>query len=234
MAERGKIGDKWRVAEQGGRMASQGDEANKPTTVGARPLGLGSGRDGLVYVPAGYDPKQPAPLVVMLHGAGGNARDATGLLRQLADELGFLLLVPESRGRTWDVILGGFGPDVAFIERALELVFQRYSVDLFHVAIAGFSDGASYALSLGLGNGDLFNHVIAFAPGFLAPTEWTGKPRVFVSHGTKDTVLPIHRCSRVIVPQLQRAGYEVTYQEFEGPHTVPPEVGLQAVLWFKG
>ncbi len=31
----------------------------------------------------------------------------------------------------------------------------------------GFSDGASYALSLGVPNGDLFTHIVAFSPGFM-------------------------------------------------------------------
>jgi phospholipase/carboxylesterase len=35
------------------------------------------------------------------------------------------------------------------------------------VALGGFSDGASYALSLDLTNGDLFASLIAFSPGFI-------------------------------------------------------------------
>ena len=97
---------------------------------------------------------------------------------------------------------------------------------------AGFSDGASYALSLGLTNGDLFTHVLAFSPGFMAPRKRRGKPRLFLSHGTRDRVLPIDPCSRRIVPQVRRAGYDVTYREFDGPHTVPDEIAREAVDWF--
>ena len=61
-----------------------------------------------------------------------------------------------------------------------------------------------------------FTHVLAFSPGFLAPAERVGSPRIFVSHGTRDGWLPIERCSRRIVPQLERAGYEVRYREFDG------------------
>jgi phospholipase/carboxylesterase len=64
----------------------------------------------------------------------------------------------------------------------------------------GFSDGASYALSLGLTNGDLFRHVIAFSPGFMAPAARRGEPPVFVSHITRDGVLPIGVTSHRIVP----------------------------------
>ena len=45
---------------------------------------------------------------------------------------------------------------------------------------------ASYALSLGIANGNLFSHVLAFSPGFLAPAGQTGSPRICVSHGTQD------------------------------------------------
>jgi phospholipase/carboxylesterase len=99
------------------------------------------------------------------------------------------------------------------------------------VAVGGYSDGASYALSLGIANGDLFTHVLAFSPGFMAPTGQVGAPRIFVSHGTRDGWLPIERCSRRIVPQLERAGYDVTYREFEGGHVVPPEIGREAADW---
>src|SRR5919202_6240688 len=73
---------------------------------------------------------------------------------------------------------------------------------------------------------------MAFSPGFVAPAPPRGRPRVFVSHGTADAVLPIDRCSRRIVPRLRQASYDVTYQEFEGPHTVPPEIAQAAVAWF--
>ena len=77
-----------------------------------------------------------------------------------------------------------------------------------------------------------FTHVLAFSPGFLAPAERVGSPRIFVSHGTRDGWLPIERCSRRIVPQLERAGYEVRYREIDGGHVVPPEIGREAADWF--
>ncbi len=200
---------------------------------GLHPLGAAApGVDALLYVPAGYRADRPAPLAVMLHGAGGRAAHGLALLHGLADAAGLVLLAPASRGRTWDVILGGFGPDVAALDAALAAAFARCAVDPGRVALGGFSDGASYALSLGLTNGDLFTHVLAFSPGFLAPARRVGAPRCYVSHGTRDAVLPIGPCSRRIVPRLERAGYAVRYREFDGPHTVPPAVAREAVAWF--
>jgi phospholipase/carboxylesterase len=206
------------------------DSAAAP--VGLRPLGFAAARDGYLYVPVGYRAERPVPLAVVLHGAGEDARDGLALLRAPADEAGLILLSPTSREYTWDLVVGRYGPDVAGIGRVLEQTFARYAVDPARVAIGGYSDGASYALSLGLANGDLFTHVLAFSPGFLAPPERVGSPRIFVSHGTRDGWLPVERCSRRIVPQLERAGYEVRYREFDGGHVVPPEIGREAADWF--
>ncbi len=207
------------------------------TSTGAVPIGLrtlerGGASDDYLYVSARYRPEQAAPLAVLLHGAGEDARDGMALLRAHADEAGLILLALNSRGPTWDFVRGGYGPDVAAIDRALEEAFSLYAVDPLRVAVGGYSDGASYALSLGVTNGDLFTHVMAFSPGFMAPAGQTGSPRIFVSHGMRDGWLPIERCSRRIVPQLERAGYDVTYREFDGPHVVPPTIGREVTDWF--
>ena len=210
-------------------------EAARAAPVGLRPLetGLASGASYL-YVPATYQAGQLAPLVLLLHGAGEDARDGLALLRLQADESGLILLALTSLGPTWDLVMGRgrYGSDIVTIDRALESTFSRYPVDPARVAVGGYSDGASYALSLGITNGDLFTHVLAFSPGFLVPAGRRGSPRIFVSHGTRDGWLPIDRCSRTIVPQLERAGYEVRYREFEGGHVVPPEIGREATGWF--
>lgn len=200
---------------------------------GVQAIGPGADGEGLLYVPKGYRADAPAPLVLMLHGAGGDARNGLLPLQHLADSEGLILLAPGSRETTWDVIIGEYGPDVDFIDDLLTEAFRLCWIDPSHIAIEGFSDGASYALSLGVSNGDLFTHVIAFSPGFLRPARQEGAPRVFISHGTRDTVLPIGQCSRRIVPQLKEAGYDVTYKEFAGGHTVPPEIASEAVSWFK-
>ena len=215
--------EEWRLQARPARMFAK-----------AAPVGLlALESDGYLYVPAGYRMEDPIPLILLLHGAGEDARDGLAQLREQADEAGLILLALSSCGPTWDLILGRgqYGPDIAAIDRALEHAFSRCAVDPARVAIGGYSDGASYALSLGIANGDLFTHVLAFSPGFLAPASQVGSPRIFVSHGTQDRWLPIDSCSRKIVPQLELAGYEVRYHEFEGGHVVPPVIAQEAASW---
>jgi len=215
-----------------GHLLARPTQPTETAPLGLQPLGLSGERDGLLYIPAGYRVDKPAPLVLMLHGAGNNASNGLIPFRHLADAKGLILLAPASRRRTWDVIRNGYGPDVAFIDQALAQTFSRYAIDPTHIAIEGFSDGASYALGLGITNGDLFTHVIAFSPGFMSPAAQRGKPRLFISHGKWDTVFPVNKCSRKIVPQVQRAGYEVLYREFYGFHTVPGAIARLAFNWF--
>jgi predicted esterase len=173
--------------------------------------------------------------VLTLHGATGSGRRGLRRLQPLADAAGLILLAPDSRGTTWDVAMtGGFGPDPEFVDRALDLVFARYAVDPSRLVAEGFSDGASYALSLGLLNGDLFTRVIAFSPGFMTEGSRRGKPRLFVSHGVHDPVLPIDRCSRRIVRDLRGDGYDIRYTEFDGGHAVPSEIARAALDWLAG
>ena len=146
-----------------------------------------------------------------------------------------MLLGPESRGRTWDRTEGDFGPDVAFIDATLRYTFERCVVDPARIALAGFSDGASYALSLGPSNGDLFTHLIAWSPGFSSPDDpIVGTPAVFVSHGTLDRVLPVAASRIGIVPMFEMDGYEIEYREFDGAHEMPPDVVNRAFDWFLG
>ncbi len=196
---------------------------------GLRELDVGTARPALLYVPASYRPGRPVPLVLMLHGAGGVPSHSIDLVRRHADRLGFIVLAPGSNAATWDVIAERrYGADVAPIDRGLRQVLAHYAIDPARIAIAGFSDGASYALSLGIANGELFSRVIAFSPGFMAPAREQGRPRIFVSHGVQDRVLPIERCSRRLVPSLEQAGYDVTYVEFPGGHIVPEELAGKA------
>ncbi|HEX4255479.1 MAG TPA: hypothetical protein VH089_10350 [Streptosporangiaceae bacterium] len=186
---------------------------------------------GLLYVP------EPAPggavrLVVLFHGAGQAPRSVANILGRQAREQGFALLLPKSTGPTWDAIRGQPGPDLHALDELLAASTSRAAIDLDPISLAGFSDGASYALGVGTSFGDRFRKVIAFSPGFVAKLgDPAGTPRIFVSHGRNDTVLPIASTSRRLVPALRLAGYQVRYEEFTGGHAVPGSIADAAVGW---
>jgi predicted esterase len=222
---------RWQAGPMAGRAggheaslsARPGPPTAEPLPVGHSTLEAGVGEPAHAYVPARLAPGSAVPLVVMFHGAGGTPQRSLDLVREAADEHGFTVVAPASTASTWDVIAGGWGPDVRRVDQVLTEVFARVAVDPRRIVASGFSDGASYALSLGLANGDLFTHVAAFSPGFVAAPAWEGTPAVFVSHGRGDRVLPIDRTSRRLVPALRQAGYDVRYVELSGGHGVPPE-----------
>jgi phospholipase/carboxylesterase len=206
--------------------------ASDPARLGEQPLKLGSDRDGILFVPSGYKADVPAPMVVMLHGAGNTGRGVAYTF-DIADALGVIVLAPDSRDEaTWDLLLRGYGEDVAFLGAALKDTYARCNVDRRRMAIAGHSDGASYALSLGIGTGDTFGRIMAFSPGVMQPAEVHGKPRIFISHGRSDPIMPIEVTSRTFVPRLKKLGYDVTYREYEGRHGVPPAIVREGFEWF--
>jgi phospholipase/carboxylesterase len=197
---------------------------------GVLPIDLGGPAQALLAVPAG--PVGPRPLLVFFHGAGGEAADSLALVGGTATARGVLVLATSSRGSTWDLIAGGLSRDVAVLDAALEHVFARCAVA--RVAVGGFSDGASYALSLGLANGDLAEAVLAFSPGFVAAPGQVGRPRGWITHGDDDRVLPVDRCGRRVCAELTAAGYDVTYDEFRGGHVVRPDRVTAALDWWLG
>ncbi len=214
------------------RLAARPGTPSITPTPGLSQLGLAEPRDGLLYVPESYSPEKPAPLFIALHGAGGDSDNWASYYAR-AEARGMIFLAIDSRAGSWDLARGGFGPDVLFLDRALKHTFDRCRIDPTHLALAGFSDGASYALSLGVSNGDLFSQLIAYSPGFLAPDDpLVGKPRIFVAHGTQDTILPVSGSRHRIVPSLLDDDYDVTYYEFNGGHTVPAAVSEFALDWW--
>lgn len=208
-------------------------QAPAPAPQGTRePLTLGTDRDGFAYIPKGYDPDKALPLLLMLHGAGSTALSVQYSL-PLADEFGVIVLAPDSRDeRTWDGVLHNWGPDVDFIADAFAQTASRYRVDRTRIGVGGFSDGASYALSFGISFGDQFQSIISMSPGVMQPIAARGKPRIFLSHGTSDPIMPIDATSRRFVPRLKSLGYDVTYREYEGRHSPSPPVVREAFEWF--
>ena len=202
-----------------GRLIARPREVVKTTVTGEIIIE----RDAILRLPQ-PTPQSSLPLLVMLHGATQTGEDMFWYLGSAPQDTGVAVLAPKSRDTTWDAIGGSFGRDVEFLNQALERVFETVSIDPARVAVGGFSDGASYGISLGLINGDLFRSVLAFSPGFVINGTPHSKPRIFISHGTNDHILPIDRCGRRIASVLKARGYDVTFREFDGDHEIPADI----------
>jgi predicted esterase len=201
---------------------------------GTHPLLISSSRDGVLYVPPGLAADTPVPLILLLHGAGGSAEGILEPLQTYADQLGLVFLVPSSRGQSWDAIRGVYSYDVVYINDALERAFSLCSVDPLRVGIAGFSDGATYAIGLGRINGDLFRRIVAFSPGFLLPAHDAFMPPLYITHGSSDPVLPYRQTSEVIIAELTAIGYDITFRGFSGGHWIPLAHVTEALRWGAG
>ena len=196
------------------------------------------GKNALAYRPRNA-PGAALPLIVLLHGAGGDAYRFLAEFKAIADRRGAILLAPTSAGTTWDLQprRGGgasFGRDAANLDSALAELFAKAPVDRERVVLLGFSDGASYALSLGLANPRVFRAIVAlsiggvFMPPSVEPTQ-----RLFIAHGRRDPVLPFANVERRIVPGLQRAGLEPRVHWFNGGHVMDSDAideGLEFAL----
>jgi phospholipase/carboxylesterase len=188
-------------------------------------------RDAILQIPDNASDK-PLPLLIMLHGATQRANTIFRYLGSAHKEAGVAVLAPNSAEITWDAIHSStFGEDVDYLDRVLKRVFETTAIDPVRVSVGGFSDGATYALSLGLINGDFFKSIVAFSPGFVISGDKHGKPRIFISHGTHDHILPIDRCGRRIAGELKGEGYETTFRQFDGDHEIPADVAREGLAF---
>jgi phospholipase/carboxylesterase len=198
--------------------------------LGIHPLPVGSGRKAMMRVTPGASRGRRA-LILALHGAGSHWYGGLYAFRGGWDMPGLVLVAPEARASTWSFLFG-HDDDLGTVNRALAQAFRRCRIDRRRIGVGGFSDGATYALSLGLANGRLFRAVMALSPGGIVGDKREGKPRIFIGQGTKDDVLPFRRTRDELVPGLRRDGYDVTFRTFVGGHKVVESESRAAVLWF--
>ena len=206
----------------------------EPLPAGRHAVRFDEGREAVLVVPDGLDTDAPVPLLVMFHGAGGEANRVLPHLVPHARNRKFLLLAPQSMFVTWDIVVGGHGPDLQRLDAALSTVARHFRLDPARLAFAGFSDGGSYALSMGVTNGDVASHVIGLSAGFMNTFTQAGTPRVFLAHGRTDRQLPIETSAHPHAKRLLDSGHDLTLQPFDGDHVIVPWVVARAVDFFLG
>lgn len=109
-----------------------------------------------VHVPPQYDGRTALPLVIMLHGGGGNHYFAERMTRlsEKADKEGFIVVYPDGTGRlkanvlTWNAIdCCGYAKarridDVRFVNELIDRMQKDFRVDPHRIYVMGFSNGA--------------------------------------------------------------------------------------------
>lgn len=161
-------------------------------------------RTYLQVVPDGYDPRTPYPLVMVLHGGGGNAAGARAQtdLEKVASGKA-IFVYPEGGGGTWNLDdPTATNADVAFFDAMLLALHNGLCVDPKRVFITGFSNGAYMANQLACKRGERIRGIVTHAGGGPYETNGTydqtghlqcpGKSvAALVVHGNSDhTVLP--------------------------------------------
>lgn len=219
--------------------------ASAPATPEKRSGVLQLAGGAYVYLPKGMTGAK-MPLLVYFVGAGGQPSDVLTAYRDHADREGFVLLMPSPKGATWDMVddlsrrfgiemnvRPRYGRDIKALDTSLADLFGKVAIDPKRIAVLGFSNGATYALSIGTANPQLFSAVLALSPGPAFPTRFDPAQRVFISHGESDEVLPFSY-TRGVVAKLRVRKMQIEFMSFKGRHEIPDEVRTKALEMFLG
>jgi poly(3-hydroxybutyrate) depolymerase len=126
-------------------------------------------RDRTYYFLAA-DGTGPAPLLVLLHGSGGNGLFMLEQWKEVATRENIALLAPDSLHTQigWD--LHKDGPDL--IHEAIQTVAATHPVDFHRLYVFGQSGGAVYALNLAMLESEYFAAAAFHAGGWRKPEEY--------------------------------------------------------------
>jgi pimeloyl-ACP methyl ester carboxylesterase len=170
-----------------------------------------------IFVPESYDAAKPAPLVVALHGMGGDENTifeayANGLLKREAERHGFLVVCPKGRDSA-SMYRASAEKDVL---DAMADVERTYRVDSTRVYLMGHSMGGYGTWSIAMGHPDLFAALGPISGGGTAAgmAAIRGIPE-YVVHGDDDRTVPVTQ-SRNMVEAGRKAGAEIVYVEVPG------------------
>ncbi|NPV87007.1 MAG: prolyl oligopeptidase family serine peptidase [Anaerolineae bacterium] len=165
----------------------------------------GQRRTYQVHIPPSLDPAQPAALVLVFHGGGGNAESMARVshFSQEADRSGFVVVYPNGNGRLEEKVLTWNGgaccgyaqskniDDVGFVRALIADLETLVAVDPKRIYATGISNGGIFSYRLACDAAPLFAAVASVA-GTLnysacAPSEPLA---VLHIHGTADAHLP--------------------------------------------
>ena len=164
-------------------------------------ISSGQEREYLLYVPDSYHPRNPAPLVISLHGYvewPAHQMQLSGW-NDLADEYGFIVVYPSGvdfprRWRTSGRAEGEADPliDVRFISDLIDRLEQDYTIDPARIYANGLSNGGGMSYLLGCTLSDRIAAVGSVAGAYLYPLDECAPVRpvpLIAFHGTADPIV---------------------------------------------
>jgi polyhydroxybutyrate depolymerase len=171
-----------------------------PPARGGHPMHItfaGRSRFVLVHVPSGIPAGRQVPLLLALHGAGGNGRAMerySGFSHQ-ADLHRFIVAYPSAAGPTWNITAARNRPDdVAFISDVIETLQQHMCIDSRRIFAAGISNGGGMVALLGCA---LSSELAGIAP---VAGIYDGQPACRLKHPV--SIMEIHGTADPIAPYL--------------------------------
>lgn len=182
----------------------------------------------LTFLPTGYEPNYPYPLVIFFHGQGSNEQQVLQLAPRMSrrNYICLGLRGPETTARPGNGDLGyswsGGGCADSFAEeyvfQALEQAQETYHIHAERIFLAGFCEGATLAYRLGLSYPDKFGGVIALngqMPQRGPILRWpeARKLRVLIGHGIANASIPLSSARRDF-RLLYSAGLAVKFQTY--------------------
>ena len=194
------------------------------------PTGSGSGSAGgatfSYYVPSGYSPGVPAPVLYTAHGQGGTGEQMVSLWSATAEAEGFIVVGQDSAGEGWNT-----GSDVEGLSAVFDQAAAWWNVDLCRTYLQGYSAGAHFTYIIGLANADVFAGLAVYAGTMGYAVEFGVWPDmvlrtipVRIDHGTADSVVPYSEAENA-QGLLQGAGHEVSFHAIAGgSHAYDPAV----------
>jgi polyhydroxybutyrate depolymerase len=184
--------------------APSGDSVETMTHAGVE-------RRYLLHVPTDLPASESVPLVLVLHGAGGEPEEieAGSGWNALADERGMVVAYPEGDGGDWNagVCCGGAvrekHDDVGFLNALIEHLDGFAQIDPERVVVVGHSNGGMMAYRLACDADAKVYGVASVAGTNMAGCQPTRLLSFMEIHGTADRVVPFEGGS---TPESDAAG----------------------------
>lgn len=197
------------------------------------------GRSGAAYVPE-HDASRALPLLVAIHGTGGDGHGAVAGFRAMADAKGFVIVAPDSRrtpdGR-WSWEVGDHAGEVTDDYRHVMACIREVTaipglrIDLAHVLVAGHSGGGSSAPYLAT-NEPLFTAFAVLHGGVFPGGLGAHGVRGWFSGGSRDPIRPAAGVTSAADAARAAGVADVEMHVFEGGHEVSPAEMDALIAWW--